>query len=97
VAEMLQTGGSGDSPGGNGGNAFLFQMLAETVQGHVKVCNGRQHFATLRPEVSNTVTAKPVELEDWLEAVHIYLALYEQTNDMIMYMVINQFMSADCC
>jgi hypothetical protein len=34
VAEMLQMGGSGDSPGGNGGNAFLFQMLAETVQVH---------------------------------------------------------------
>jgi hypothetical protein len=40
-------------------------------------------------------TGKPVELEDWLEAVHIYLALYGQTDDRIMYMVVCQFLSAD--
>jgi Retrotransposon gag protein len=36
-----------------------------------------------------------VELEDWLEAVHIYLALYGQTDDKIMFVVVNQFLSAD--
>jgi hypothetical protein len=36
-----------------------------------------------------------VELEDWLESVHIYLELYGQTDDKIMYMVVNQFLSAD--
>jgi Retrotransposon gag protein len=36
-----------------------------------------------------------VELEDWLEAVHIYLAIYGQTDDEIMYMVVNEFLSAD--
>jgi hypothetical protein len=34
-------------------------------------------------------------LEDWLEAVHIYLALYGQTDERIMYMVVCQFLSAD--
>jgi hypothetical protein len=74
VAEMPQTGGSGDSPDGNGGNAPHSQMSAETVQGRNEVGNSRQHFATLRLEAPNTFTGKPVELEDWLEAVHIYLA-----------------------
>jgi hypothetical protein len=59
------------------------------------VGNSRQHFATLRPEDPNTFTAKPVELEDWLEAVHIYLALYGQADDKIRYMIVNQFLSAD--
>jgi Retrotransposon gag protein/Zinc knuckle len=95
VAEMPQTGGSGDSPGGNGGNVPHSQMSAETVQGRNEVGNSRQHFATLRPEAPNTFTGKPVDLEDWLEAVHIYLALYGQTDDKIMYMVVNQFLSAD--
>jgi hypothetical protein len=36
-----------------------------------------------------------VDLEDWLEAVHIYLALYGQTDDKIIYMIVNQFLSAD--
>jgi hypothetical protein len=36
-----------------------------------------------------------VELEDWLEAVHIYMALYGKTDDKIMYMVVYQFQSAD--
>jgi hypothetical protein len=70
-------------------------MSAETVQGRVEVVNGRQHFATLRPEAPNTFTGKPVELEGWLEAVHIYLAIYGQTDDKIIYMVVNQFLSAD--
>jgi hypothetical protein len=70
-------------------------MSAETVQGRVEVGHGRQHFATLRPEAPNTFTGKPVELEDWIEAVHIYLALYGQKDDKIMYMVVNQFLSAD--
>jgi hypothetical protein len=82
-------------PGGNGGNAPHSQMSAETVQGRNEVGNSRQHFATLRPETPNTFTGKPVDLEDWLEAVHIYLALYVQTDDKIMYMVVNQFLSAD--
>jgi Retrotransposon gag protein len=34
-------------------------------------------------------------LEEWLEAVHIYLALYGQTADKVIYMVVNQFLSAD--
>jgi hypothetical protein len=95
VAEMPQTGGSGESLGGNGGNAPHSQMSAETVQGRYEVGTGRQHFAKLRPEAPNTFMGKPVELEDWLEEVHIYLALYGQTDDKIMYMVVNQFMSAD--
>jgi hypothetical protein len=70
-------------------------MSAETVQGRVEVGNGRQHFSTLRPESPNTFTGKPVELEDWLEAVHIYLAFYGQADDNIMYMVVDQFMDAD--
>jgi hypothetical protein len=70
-------------------------MAAETIQGRVEVGNGRQHFATLRPEEPNTFTRNPVELEDWLEAVHIYLALYGQTDDTIMYTVVCQFLSAD--
>jgi hypothetical protein len=36
------------------------------------VVNSRQHFATLRPEIPNNFTGKPVDLEHWLEAVHIY-------------------------
>jgi hypothetical protein len=95
VAEMSQTGGSGDSPGGNGGNVHHPQMSAETVQGPKEVGNSRKHFATLRPEAPNTFTGKPVDLEDWLEAFHIYLALYGQTDDKIMYMVVSQFLSAD--
>jgi hypothetical protein len=95
VAEMTQTGGSCDSPGGNRGNFPHSQISAETVQGRNEVVNSRQHFATLRPEAPNTFTGKPVELEDWLEAVHIYLARYGQTDDKIMYMVVNQFLSAD--
>jgi Retrotransposon gag protein len=64
-------------------------------QGHVEVGNGRQLFATLRPEAPNTFKGTPVQLEDWLEAFHIYLALYGQTDDKIMFMVVNQFLSAD--
>jgi hypothetical protein len=70
-------------------------MSAETVKGRNEVGNSRQHFATLRPEAPNTFTGKPVELEDWLEAVHIYMAFYGQTDDKIMYMVVYQFLSAD--
>jgi hypothetical protein len=95
VAEMPQTGGSGNYPCGNGGNVPHSQMSADTVQDRNEVGNSRQHFATLRPEAPNTFTGKPVELEDWLEAVHIYLALYGQTDNKIMYMVVNQFLSAD--
>jgi hypothetical protein len=40
-------------------------------------------------------TGIPAELEDWLEAVLIYLALYGQTDDRIMYMVVFQFLSTD--
>jgi Retrotransposon gag protein/Zinc knuckle len=90
-----ETGENGESPGGNGNDNFHFQMAAETIQERVEVGNGRQHFATLRPEAPTTFTGKPVELEDWLEAVHIYLALYGQTDDRIMYMVVCQFLSAD--
>jgi Retrotransposon gag protein len=90
-----ETGNKGDSPGGNGGDDFHFQMSAETLQGRVEVGNGRHHFATLRPEAPSTFTGKPVELEDWLEAVHIYLALYGQTDDRVMYMVVHQFLSVD--
>jgi hypothetical protein len=93
VAGMPQTGGSDDSPGGNGGNVPNSQMSAETVQGRNEVGNSRQYFATLRPEAPNTFTVKPVDLEDWLEAVLIYLALYGQTDDKIMYMLVNQFLS----
>jgi hypothetical protein len=95
VDEKPQTGGSGDSPGGNGGNVRHSQMSAATVQGHVEVGNGRQHFATLRLEAPNTCTGKHVELEDWLEAFHIYLVLYGQTDYKIMYMAVSQFLSAD--
>jgi hypothetical protein len=95
VAEMPQTGGSGDSLGGNGGNVPHSQMSAETVQGRNEVGNSRQDLATLRPEAPNNFTGKPVDLEDWLEAVHIYLAPYGQADDKIMYMVVNQFLSAD--
>jgi hypothetical protein len=95
VAEMPKTDGTGDFPGGNGGNVPHSQMSAETVQGRVKVGNGRQHFTTLRPEAPGTFMGKTVELEDWLEAVNIYLELYGQTEDKIMYMVVNQFLSAD--
>jgi hypothetical protein len=95
VAEIPQMGGSGDSPGGNGGNVPHSRISAETVQGRVEVGNGLQHFSTLRPEAPNIFTGKPVVLEDWLEAVHIYLALHGQTDDKKMYMVVNQFLSAD--
>jgi hypothetical protein len=70
-------------------------MSAEMAQGRVEVGDCRQHFATLRPEAPNTFTGKPVELEDGLEAVHIYLELYGQTDENIMYMAVNQFLSAD--
>jgi hypothetical protein len=46
-------------------------------------------------EAPNTFTRKTVKLEDWLEAVHIHLALYGQTDDRIMYMVICQLLSTD--
>jgi hypothetical protein len=95
VAEMPRMGGSGECPGGNGGNVPHYQMSAETVQGRVEAGNGRQHFTAQRPEAPNTFMGKPVELEDWLEAVHIYLELYGQAEDRIMYMVVNQFISAD--
>jgi hypothetical protein len=95
VAEMPQTGGSGETPGGSGVNTSYFQISAETVHGCVEVGNGHQNFATLRPEEANTFTGKPVELDDWLEAFHIYLALYGQTVDRIMHMVVNQFLSAE--
>jgi hypothetical protein len=94
VSEIPQTGGSGDYPCGNGGDAPHSQMSAETVQG-IEVGSGRQHFVTLRPEALNPLTGKTVELEDWLEALQIYLALYGQTDDKIMYMVVTQFLSAD--
>jgi hypothetical protein len=54
VAEIPHTGGSGNSPGGNGGNAPHSQMSAKTVQARNEVGNSRQHFATLRPEAPNT-------------------------------------------
>jgi hypothetical protein len=95
VAEMSQTGGSSDSPGGNGDNVPHSQMSAETFQGRVEVVNSRQHFETLRPEAPNAFPGIPVDLEDCLEAVHIYLALYGQTDDKIIYMAVNQFLSAD--
>jgi hypothetical protein len=58
VAEMPQTGGSGDSPGGNGGNVPHSQISAETVQVRNGVGNSRQHSATLRPEAPNTFYGK---------------------------------------
>jgi hypothetical protein len=70
-------------------------MSAKTVQGRVEVGNSRQHFGTLRPEASNTFTGKSMQLEDWIEAVHIYLALHGQTEDKIIYTLVNQFLSAD--
>jgi hypothetical protein len=70
-------------------------MSAEMVRGRNEVVNSHKHFATLRPEAPNTFTGKPVDLEDLLEAVHIYLTLYGQTDDKIMYVVVNQFRSAD--
>jgi hypothetical protein len=59
------------------------------------VGGSRQHFAALRPKAPNMFTGKTIELKDWLEAVHIYLALYGQTDYRIMYMVVCQFLSAD--
>jgi hypothetical protein len=94
VAEMPQTGGGGESPV-NGGNARHFQMSAETVQGRVEVGTGRRHFATVRPETPNASAVKPVVLEDWIEAVQRYLVICGQTDDKIMNMVVNQFLSAD--
>jgi hypothetical protein len=70
-------------------------MSAETTQGEVEVGNGRQNFATPGTEAPNIFTGKPVELEDWLEAVHIYFALCGQTGDKITCKVLNQFLSAD--
>jgi hypothetical protein len=70
-------------------------MSAERVQGRVKMGNGCQYFATLRPEAPNNFTRKHVELEELLEAVHIYFAFYVQADDKIMYMVVNKFLSAD--
>jgi hypothetical protein len=87
-----ETGENCCSPGGNGDEDFLFQMAAETIQKRVEVGGSRQQFATLRPEAPNMFTGKPVESEDWLEAFHIYLALYGQTDDRIMYMVVCQFL-----
>jgi hypothetical protein len=56
VAEMPQTGGSGNSPGGNVGNVPHSQISAELFQSRVEVRNSLQHFATLRPEAPNTFT-----------------------------------------
>jgi hypothetical protein len=89
------TGGNGGSPGGNGDEDFLLQMAAETIQERVEVGGSRKHFATLRPEAPSMFTGKPVKLEDWLEEVHIYLTLYGQTDERIMYMVVCQFLYAD--
>jgi hypothetical protein len=41
VAEMSQTGGSGEYPGGSGGTVPHSQMSSETVQDFVEVGNGR--------------------------------------------------------
>jgi hypothetical protein len=78
-----ETGENGGSPGGNEPEDLHFQMAAETIQERVEVGGSRQHFATLRPKAPNMFTGKPVELEDWLEAVQIYPALYGQTDDRI--------------
>jgi hypothetical protein len=94
-ARTPETGGNGDSPGGNGDKEFHFQMAAETIQELVEVGGSRQHFATLQQEAPNMFTGKPEELEDWLEAVHIYLALYGKTDDKIMNLVVFKFLSAD--
>jgi hypothetical protein len=52
-------------------------------------------LATLRPKAPNTFTEKPIELEDWGEAVHLFQALHRQTDNRIMYMVLCQSLSAD--
>jgi hypothetical protein len=57
--------------------------------------NPRSQFATLRPESPKTFTGKTSELEDWLDSVEIYLALYGLGDDRIQYMVVLQFMSPD--
>jgi hypothetical protein len=57
--------------------------------------NPRNQFATLRPEAPNTFTGKTSELEDWLDSVEIYLALYGLVDDGIQYMVVLQFLSSD--
>jgi hypothetical protein len=70
-------------------------MAAETIQGRAKVGGSRQPFTTLRPEAPNNFTGNQVELEEWLEAVFIYLSLFGQTDDMIIYMAVRQFLSAN--
>ena len=50
--------------------------------------NPRSQFATLRPEAPNTFTGKTSELEDWLDSVEIYLALYGLVDDRIQYMFV---------
>ena len=57
--------------------------------------NPRSQFATLRPEAPSTFTGKTSELEDWLDSVEIYLALYGLVADRIQYMVVLQFLSSD--
>jgi hypothetical protein len=89
------TEGDSESHGCIGDEDFHFQMAAETIQERVEVGGSRQRFATLRPKAPNMFTGKPVELEYWLEAFHIYLALYGQTDGRIMYVLVCQFLSAD--
>jgi hypothetical protein len=62
--------------------------------GRPRETSGSQ-FATLRPESPKTFTGKTSELEDWLDSVEIYLALYGLGDDRIQYMVVLQFISPD--
>lgn len=57
--------------------------------------NTRSPFATLRPEAPKTFTGRTNELEDWLDSVEIYLALYGLVDERIQYMVVLQFLASD--
>jgi hypothetical protein len=78
AGEMPQTGGSGDSPAVMAVTSPIPECQRKRSKAVSKwaMAMAVNTFATLRPEAPNTFTGKPAELEDWLEAVHIYLALY---------------------
>jgi hypothetical protein len=55
----------------------------------------RNHYAVIRPEAPKAFSGRTNELEDWLDAVEIYFALYGLQDDRTKYLVIQQFLSQD--
>jgi hypothetical protein len=88
---------------GRGGAVAAPPILGRTIENPIQMVsnvresvssgNPRSKSATRRHESPKSFTGKTSELEDWLDSVEIYLALYGLGDDRIQYMVVLQFMS----